>query len=347
MIAGCASTDWSAVTSATANTALAGVLAGFMINGIILLLSTTPSSGQRAGYVQGAGLLFTALVTLGLDSYLFGLVTGDTAVQACRRAWTEAMFAAGMLGLGSVAVIVAVVFLLGVFFWDAAGPPKAPPDDKALDDWVPAAPKARPGKNAMEESKDMLARLCVYLRPGVAVVVIFLLWVTARSYLSSVFDDRPPGWATSALTGILIVDYVVIAMFVGVYAWVNTSEEGWPPVRGGPEKLPASQKYDFVPKFRILNGLINLVWQALQPDEIGETTTLKIALFTVSGYSLLSALFTGFVIYVPAALWNSSSAWVNFMFVGTAVWVLVVALIPLGALLAPTFGPKKARPSEG
>lgn len=39
MTVGCPLSGWSAVTSAQANTALAAVLAGFMLNGIVLLLS--------------------------------------------------------------------------------------------------------------------------------------------------------------------------------------------------------------------------------------------------------------------------------------------------------------------
>lgn len=307
VMGGCGSTDWSAVSSATANTALAGVLAGFMINGIVMLLSTRPDPGQRSGYVQGAGLLFTALVTLGLDAYMFALVTGETAAQACRRAWTEAMYAAGLLGLGAVSVIVSVVFLLGVFFWQSSN-----------------------DEESMDKSKDMLATLCVWLRPGVALVVILFLWVTARSYLASIFNDHPPGWASGVLTGVLVVDLVVVALFVTVYAWIDPAETR------------------FVPRSGLLGGLIRLVWQGLQPDAAGETKTLRFAIFTASGYSLLSAGFTGFVIGGPASFWVSSTAWAKVVYTATVIWVLLVGLIPLGALLAPTFGPGRAagRPDD-
>jgi hypothetical protein len=345
MILGCTSTAWSAVASAPANTTLAGVLAGFMINGVVLLLSTTPGSNQRSGYVQGAGLLFTALVTLGLDAYLFGLVTGDTAAQACRRAWTEAMFAAGLLGLGAVAVIVAIVFLLGVFFYEAkaavelaqnkpspvpsplpssAGTTQVSFDDEAAKEKAPAD-----GKTELDNSKEMLATLCILLRPGVAVIMISLLWVTARSYLFSIFDDRPPNWAVTMLDVILAVEYIVVVIFIAVY-WLTSR--------------PGSGKPDpsHVLRSSVLKRLVKLVWEGLQPDERGETKTLKIALFTASGYSLLSSLFAALVVYSPATLWNSSRGFVDFVFVATASWVLIVALVPLAALLAPTFGPRRA-----
>jgi hypothetical protein len=384
MVAGCASTDWSAVASAPANTALAGVLAGFMINGIVLLLSTTPGASQRSGYVQGAALLFSALVALGLDAYLFGLVTGDTAASACRRAWTEAMFAAGLLGLGAVAVIVAIVFLLGVFFWDT--PAAEESEDSGSAD-APSPPRAENAdvnqknalaeKDAMVESKKMLATLCMWLRPGVAVVVVLFLWVSARSYVSSIFNGGPPHWATILLTILLIVDYVIILVFAFVY-WAVSSKKvqkratgqvpapesrvgnrtpGWFRSKLEVHSLTLSkvpilnllpgflnwvlehQQYDFI-RFRLVNGILNLTWEGLLPDQSGKTTTLKVAVFAASGYSLLSAFFAGFVIYGPASFWNSSGFWVNSAFVAIIIWVLVGALVPLGALLAPTFGPR-------
>jgi len=92
----------------------------------------------------------------------------------------------------------------------------------------------------------------------------------------------------------------------------------------------------------MLNGILNLTWKGLQPDRSGETTTLKVALFSALGYSLLSAFIAGWVVYGPATFWNSSGVWVNSAFVATVIWVLVVALVPLAALLAPTFGPQNA-----
>lgn len=55
---------------------------------------------QEPSCVQALSLLFAAFVVLGLDAYLFGLVTGDAGQLTRRRAWTEAMYAAGLLGVG-------------------------------------------------------------------------------------------------------------------------------------------------------------------------------------------------------------------------------------------------------
>ena len=354
----CTSTDWSAVSSATANATLAGVLAGFMINGIVLLLSTTPATRQRAGYVQGAGLLFTALVALGLDAYLFGLVTGDTADRACRRAWTEAMFAAGLLGVGAVAVVVAIVFLLGVFFGETsatAGSGNKEP--------VPGAnlqPSGIDESKALKKSNDMLSTICVWLRPGVAAVVVSFFLLTARSYLSAVFNGSPPSWANTLLIVMTIVDYAAIILFVAVYNLHPRKRDGnvarddnvrqatpdSPPSKWIPSQLwkhlAGPQKEYFVNN-SILNGFLNWVWEELQPDGSGEVTTLNLAIFCSLIYSVASAGAAGLAILSSVTFWNSPTAGVAAVAIAlTVIWVLLVSLLPLSALLAPAFGPQRA-----
>jgi CubicO group peptidase (beta-lactamase class C family) len=244
------------------------------------------------------------------------------------------MFAAGLLGLGAVSVVVAVVFLLGVFFWEASVTSPVSPENPPVVAGQQSTPAqaeaiAQAEAKSLEKSKDALGTLCMWLRPGVAVLVILLLWVTARSYLSSIFDDSPPHWTTSVLTGMVVVDYLVIALFIAVYMWVGSAGPSQPSEGAGGLRSVA-------------RGVIKLVWMTLQPDQDGETKTLNIAIFTALGYSLVSAFLVGLVVFGSATFWNSSSTWVDFAFVATAFWVMIVALIPLGALLAPTFGPRRA-----
>ena len=139
---GCGSAGWSAVSSAGANSALAGVLAGFMLNGIVVLLSRTITD---IGKVRALGLLLAAFVALGLDSYLFGLVTGD---KSCHRAWTEAMLAAGLLAVGTVAIIAGFGLLVAEYV-----------------------------EKKDSESVEMLTMLFDVLRLGVALVVLSLLLI--------------------------------------------------------------------------------------------------------------------------------------------------------------------------
>jgi len=173
------------VTSAQANATLAGVLAGFMLNGIIVLLSRNLETFRQ---VRALGLLFAAFVALGLDSYLFGLVTGDSV---CGRAWTEAMLAAGLLGMGAVAIIAGFGLLVA--------------------EYVPRGEERA-------ESVKMLQVLFNVLRAGVAAVVLALLFMTSWNYLYAVRGNSVPTWAKLCLAayvavGFLAVGFVCAAAF--------------------------------------------------------------------------------------------------------------------------------------
>jgi hypothetical protein len=100
------------------------------------------------------------------------------------------MFAAGLLGVGTVAVVVSIVFLLGVFFDPAirqAKSRKEAPKDSAA---KPAEETEE--EEAIRESNDLLAMLCSLLRPGVALLAVGLLVMTAVSYLFAFFRAHAP-----------------------------------------------------------------------------------------------------------------------------------------------------------
>ncbi len=313
--------------------------------------------------MQGAGLLFTALVALGLDAYLFGLVTGDMASRACRRAWTEAMFAAGLLGVGAVAVVVAIVFLLGVFFGETSATEEPGNKEPAPGDNPQPSGKEMINRDeikALNKSNDMLAIICVWLRPGVAAVVVSFLLLTARSYLSAVFSGSPPSWADALLIVMVIVDYAAIVLFVAVYNFhPRTRDDNVMRDDNARQATPDSPSSKWIPsqlwKYlvgpqeeyfvnnSILNGILNWVWNALQPDGSGEVTTLKLAIFCSLIYSVASAGAAGLAIFSSVTSWNSPTAGVAAVAIAvTVIWVLLVSLIPLGALLAPAFGPQRA-----
>jgi hypothetical protein len=195
---GCPLRGWSPVTSAMANTTLAGIMAGFMLNGIVLLLSSD-SSRRRAGYVQAASLLFAAFVTLGLDSYLFGLVTGDNTAltgkfSTCGRAWTEAMFATGLLAIGAVAIIVSFVFLFAIFFRDMR---------------VTAS-----SQHYVTNSLSMLESMCHFLRLGVGAVALGLIWMTTRGYVFAMFRSNAPSWTSYVLYGSMGLGFATSLIFL-------------------------------------------------------------------------------------------------------------------------------------
>jgi hypothetical protein len=282
MSVGCSLTGWSAVNSALANSTLAAVLAGFMINGIILLLSRKPTQ-MSPRYVQALSLLFAAFVVLGLDAYLFGLVTGDSMkIIACRRIWTEAMFAAGLLAIGSVAIIVGFVLLFDAFFKDVM---KGQPESE----W--------------RASLKMLESLCNAIRGGVAVATIVLLYLTVRSYLLAVFDDKVP---------ILAELFIRLYLYVGVY--------------GG---IIAIAVVTFLAPNRISRWLM-----MAEPHQF--IRTLKLAIISAVGYSVTACFAAASAASWPADEWNPAYPLVRLVIGATVVWVSMVTFVPIFLLLART-----------
>jgi len=329
----CASTGWSAVSSALANATLAGLLAGFMLNGIVVLLSRQPESGQRVGYFQSASLLFAAFVALGLDSFLFGLITGDQAGVACRRAWTEAMFAAGLLGVGTVAVVVSIVFLLGVFFDPAI---RLSRKEAAEGSAAKSAEEAEE-EEAIRKSNDLLAMLCSLLRPGVALLVVGLLVMTAVSYLFAFFRAGAPTWTYIVVWAIWGIDYVVIGLFCLVYVWYVwvRREDLMKPIGPGESGWVQFVNYPLVGE--ALNKAMNVVLYVLRPGGVVRALRWAIVLSVV--YTIVSVGCAVAFVSIPVHAWNSSSFWIEAIVVFTIFWVLAVPLVPMAALLTPSFGP--------
>jgi hypothetical protein len=85
---------------------LAGVIAGLVFAGMIMLIQR----GTSAGPSDNALTMFIAgLFTFALDSFFFGVIAGE---RTCPRAWTQTMVAAGMLGIGSLSLFTGLAWLL-------------------------------------------------------------------------------------------------------------------------------------------------------------------------------------------------------------------------------------------
>lgn len=108
---GCATTDdpWSVIESASANSTLAGVLAGFLVAAIAVLYQQS-----RSSHGHTLALFFSGVVTLGLASHLFSSVSGLVAMsnEACARAWSQGIVASGMLATGSIALVAGLAWML-------------------------------------------------------------------------------------------------------------------------------------------------------------------------------------------------------------------------------------------
>lgn len=185
----CAGTGWSAVASAPANSQLAGVLAGFVFAGFVMVLTERHVSPLRVATLR---LFIAGFIVLALDSYAFSLLTGDVAERACGRVWTESLIASGMLVVGAVAVISGMAWLLASY---------AEPR--------PGGPVAGARSDGMREVERLLRR-SVY---GISVLTVLLLSTAAHDYVNVAFMGRAkPWWATwVAPLYVLLVGAAMIA----------------------------------------------------------------------------------------------------------------------------------------
>lgn len=172
----CIGTGWSPVESASANSQLAGVLAGFVFAGIVMVLTEGKISTLRVATLR---LFIAGFIVLGLDSYSFSILTGDIAEGACGRVWTESLIASGMLVVGTVAVISGISWLLAAYIENQGN---ATPEQSVL------------GHIEAMRIVERLLRRSVY---GITVMTVILLSTVAHDYVNVAFHDRPkPWWAT-------------------------------------------------------------------------------------------------------------------------------------------------------
>ncbi|MEV6242655.1 hypothetical protein [Lentzea sp. NPDC051838] len=189
---GCPGNGWSVITSAPTNSQLAGVLAGFVFTGIIILFGR-----PGAKNTQTLGLFAATFVVLGLDSYLFSLVSGGNTDPMCARVWSEAMAASGMLAAGAMALIGGIRWLLSHHLDDDAV--ELASDSKIVD-------------------LDRLSRFMLY---GVATTVMLLLARTALDYFEVVFGNHGPGW----LRWLVSLSPVAVGVVAAWLGWKRARRE--------------------------------------------------------------------------------------------------------------------------
>lgn len=184
---GCSTHGWSVIASASMDSALAGVLAGFVFTSIVLLL------GRRGPKdIQALGLFCTAFIALGLDSHLFGVISGGTPDPFCVRVWSEEMVAAGMLAVGAMAIITGISWLLA----------------SHLDSTVESSEASVPSQPHRVINLDRLVQLMAY---GVGVTVTLLLAATTYDYLSIAYPTQVPtplSWTAFAFASTAFVSVV-------------------------------------------------------------------------------------------------------------------------------------------
>jgi hypothetical protein len=105
---------WSPIVAASPESALAGVLAGFVFTAITVVLTTSPSRDdeakekpvQRSYALQ---LFASSFIIFALDSYFTSVTAGELA---CSRAYAESALAGGILGDGAILMIAGLGWLI-------------------------------------------------------------------------------------------------------------------------------------------------------------------------------------------------------------------------------------------
>lgn len=97
--------DWNPVAAGGPASAFAAVLAGFVFIGMVYVLT----EGFERHHGATLMLFMAAFICLAASSYIGTLVSGEVA---CLRAWSEVMFASGLLSVGSTAIFGALTWLL-------------------------------------------------------------------------------------------------------------------------------------------------------------------------------------------------------------------------------------------
>jgi hypothetical protein len=184
----CGNLEWNPLGSAPLHSQLAGVLAGLVFAGIVVLFSERNPSPQRT---RALVLLSGALLALALDSFIFGVVSGE---QICAKAWTETMPAGGLLGLGALGIFGGICWLF----------------------------------NAYDDHYGRTTRLARVITYTVALIVGYHLQVAATSYLNALRAsgvNTPPSWLVTVVNAYAVL-IVLIILSYGAARWLSSRRGG-------------------------------------------------------------------------------------------------------------------------
>ncbi|WP_144122755.1 hypothetical protein [Catellatospora sichuanensis] len=174
--------DWNPLTTAPLNSQLAGVLAGLVFAGMIVLISVQPQpsrlpSGVEPGRrTEALVLLVGSFLALLMASFLFGVASGDTV---CMRGRTLLLSAGGLLGLG-------VLSMFGGLCW-------------LIDQY--------------DHESRRATRATLFATYFVGFIVIFYLSTTVGGYVDDVgseLSEQLPGWLPT------IINYYYLPILEGI-----------------------------------------------------------------------------------------------------------------------------------
>jgi hypothetical protein len=245
---------------------MAGVLAGLVFAGIVVLISDrwqVHGRPHRRALVLFAG----ALLPLAVVSFLFGVIAGE---QVCPRAWTGTVLAAGLLGPGALGIFGGVCWLF----------------------------------NAYDDDRAQITRLATFMTYTVALVVGYQLQVNAADYLDTMagagLSDVPP-WLVRAVDGYAVgLAAIVLGLPATRFLWSRLRRRA-SRVRRGRDRAAIQAAYlSVVNVIVVATASGSLVdrpgsqWEPATPSSVVVSITLlSLALPTVAVLALLRALPSG------------------------------------------------------
>jgi predicted membrane channel-forming protein YqfA (hemolysin III family) len=109
--------EWSPTQAASSQSALAGVLAGFVFGGIVVMVSVRVATRSEEA-ARALKLLLCAFFGLVVVAYLFADLAGDSN---CLRANSEEVISGGILGTFAIVMIVSLAWLTVAYEMHARG----------------------------------------------------------------------------------------------------------------------------------------------------------------------------------------------------------------------------------
>ncbi|WP_328743897.1 hypothetical protein OHT57_01040 [Streptomyces sp. NBC_00285] len=104
--------DWNAIASSGAMSAFCGIMAGFVLAGLVTVIGQKNADGGDGHASRGLKLFLPCFVGLAASSYLYALTSGELV---CTRAITEQLFSGAILAADALIVIVALAWLLPAY----------------------------------------------------------------------------------------------------------------------------------------------------------------------------------------------------------------------------------------
>jgi len=192
----CTSDQWSVLTSAASHSQFAGVLGGFLITAIALLMDKKSRES-----IHTLALFSAAVLILMLDSFLFSLITGTQTPDGERRgicaiAWTQGAVSTGMLAAGATALFGGLGWMLASHAVNRLS--EQDPEDAG--------------------AYGFLADLGGWVTFAATMATTLILSETTIDYLHFMFGRRPDLWAT----GLIVISAAVVIVVNFALVYVRT-----------------------------------------------------------------------------------------------------------------------------